>query len=533
MVYDYIIIGAGSAGCVVANRLTDDASCSVLLLEAGGKSNFLTSIPGGYAKLHNSSVDWAFWTEPQPHVANRRLFIPRGKALGGCSTTNAMAYVRGNAYDYNQWAAMGNKGWGYNDILPYFKKSEHHEVFNDHYHNQGGLLNVSFSSHPSPLTKIFLKACAENGIAYNEDYNGQQQLGAGMLQYTIKNNQRHSTSSAFLQPIIKRSNLVVSTNVMVSKIIIEKERAIGVEVVTKGKSFEKIFCNREVILCAGAIQSPQLLMLSGIGEAAVLKTAGIEVMHALNGVGKNLHDHVWTYTGSACNISSANKDVKPLNQLKALAKYLLFKTGPLCNSPIEANAFLQTKPGLLQPDIQFHFAPFFPGTDYKTDLYNIKSFPTQNGFSIMAILLHPQSRGYISLQSKNPMAPPVIQPNFFMEQTDKITLLNGLKKAIEVMQAKAFQPVITGQCYPHTSTTETSLLNHIDKSLETLYHPVGTCKMGNDELAVVNDKLQVHGIKALRVIDASIMPTIVSGNTNAACIMIGEKGADLIKKSQR
>ena len=530
MTYDYIIVGAGSAGCVLANRLTEDTSRTVLLLEAGGKGSFQTGIPGAYPMLHNSAVDWAFWTEPQPHVNNRKLFVPRGKVLGGCSTTNAMAYVRGNPGDYDQWAALGNKGWCYKDVLPYFKKSECHEVFDEPFHSKQGQLHVSFAKHPSALSKIFVEACVECGIPHNADYNSDNQFGASLLQYTIKNNRRQSTATAFLQTAMRRSNLAVRTNALVKRVLIEKDSAVGVELLTGKTSSEMVYCKKEVIVSAGAIKSPQLLLLSGIGDKTTLQQVGIDVQLHLPGVGNNLQDHIWTHASNLTSIATANNDIKPINQVKALLQYLLLNKGPLCNSPIETTAFLKTAPELTLPDIQFHFAPFYIGDDYKTDLYKISTFPRTNGCSIMTVLLHPESRGFISISTNNPVCPPVIQPNFLQSEKDKITLLNGLKKAMEVADAKAFKPYSAeGLHHPVRQATDEVLMDHICKSLETLYHPVGTCKMGSDTMAVVNEKLQVHGLKGLRVVDASIMPTIVSGNTNAASIMIGEKGADLIK----
>ncbi|MEO8763128.1 MAG: GMC family oxidoreductase N-terminal domain-containing protein [Ginsengibacter sp.] len=531
MQFDYIIIGAGSAGCVLASRLTENAACRVLLLEAGGKGTPLMNIPGAYGTLHRSSVDWAFQTEPQTNVNNRKIFIPRGRVLGGCSSTNAMAYVRGNQEDYNEWASLGNKGWSYDEVLPYFKKSEHHERFDEPFHSNQGLLNVCFAQYPSPLDTIFLDACAEAGIPYNEDYNGEVQLGASMLQYTIKNNRRHSTATAFLKPAMARPNLTVRTKLVVNQIIIEKDAAIGVEIVKGSNNTEKIFCNKEVILSAGAIKSPQLLFLSGIGDEQTLKRAAIDVKVLLAGVGKNLQDHVWTRVSNLSNIPTANNALKPLNMVKGLLDYLLFKKGPFCNSPIEANAFLTTACGLNRPDIQFHFAPFQLGDDYKADPYNIKTIPLVNGFTVLVILLHPKSRGTVTLNSNNAFDTPVIQPNFFESGDDKAVLLNGLKKAMEVMDAAPFRPYSPhGLHHPSRDATDEALMDHIYKSLETLYHPVGTCKMGRDPMAVVNDRLQVYGLKKLRVVDASIMPTIISGNTNAPSIMIGEMGAGFIKE---
>jgi choline dehydrogenase len=529
--FDYIIIGAGSAGCVLANRLSEDASCKVLLLEAGGKNRFHTSIPGTYAILHRSAIDWAFWTEPQPNVNDRKLFVPRGKVLGGCSTTNAMAYVRGNPADYDEWSRLGNMGWSYYDVLPYFCRSEDHEAFDGPYHAKNGLLHVGFGKYPSPLNEYFLKACVENGIPRNDDYNGSEQWGAGMLQYTIKNNRRQSTASAFLDPVRSRPNLTIRTRVLVKRVVIENGCAKGVELITGRGAAERILCNKEVIVSAGAIKSPQLLMLSAIGDRDSLRENGIDAIVHLPGVGRNLQDHVWTHVSNLTDEASMNTHIKPLGLAKAAFQYLLFNKGPLCNSLIESNAFLRTAADSTRPDIQFHFAPVYIGNDYKTDIYDLKTLPFTNGFGVLVILLHPESRGAVTLRSADPKDAPIIQPNFLQHEKDRDTLLAGLKKAMAVADAKAFSTVSEGLHHPLRNASDDQLMDHIRKSLETLYHPVGTCKMGHDQEAVVNSKLQVHGVKGLRVVDASIMPTIISGNTNAPAIMIGEKGADLVKGS--
>jgi len=533
MTYDYIIIGAGSAGCVLANRLSENPNHKVLLIEAGGPDKKMEiHIPAGYAKLHRTEVDWGYYTEPQAHVLNRRIYLPRGKTLGGCSSTNAMAYVRGNKEDYNDWADMGNEGWSYEEILPYFKKSEHNEQINNIFHGQNGPLNVTFAKHyKTPFTDAFVQACIEKGISENKDYNGNKQEGVSLMQFTIKDARRHSAATAFLKPAMSRSNLTVYTNTLVKQVLIENDRAVGVEVIRGRNNIEKILANKEVILSAGSFNSPQILMLSGVGDKDELKKAGIACKVELPGVGKNLQDHLFMgVTALSRQQFGQNHHLSKWNQAKALAKYLFTKKGILTIGPLEATAFGMTDDSPDRVNYQFHYASVQNGDDYTVDMYDISTYPLNDGFTILPTLLRPKSRGYVGIRSNNPLDTPLIQPNFLSEEQDSITLLKATRKAIEVMNAKAFDVYRDRLITPPDQSSDEAILLHIKKQLETVYHPVGTCKMGNDEMAVVDDQLRVKNIEGLRVVDASIMPTIVSGNTNAPVYMIAEKGADLVLK---
>jgi choline dehydrogenase len=522
--YDYIIIGAGSAGCVLAARLSEDPSVTVLLLEAGGPDTAKEiEMPAAFSKLFKGPNDWAYHTEPEAQLENRNLYWPRGKVLGGSSSLNAMIYIRGHYHDYDQWRDLGNPGWGYDDVLPYFKKSEDNERGASEHHGAGGPLHVAELRSINPLSETFVKAAEQSGFKRNPDFNGASQDGFGRYQVTQRQGRRHSAAAAFLRPAMSRPNLTVLTGVHASCIVLESKRASAVSFQQGGASRQER-AEREIIVCGGAIGSPQLLMLSGIGPADHLRALGIPVRCDLRGVGANLQDHPAVPIAYECTkpISLASAE-----SLANFIRYKALKSGPLTSNIGEAGGFIRTSPAIAAPDIQYHFAP---GYFVEHGFQQI----TGHAFTLGPTLLRPYSRGQIMLRSTNPQDTPVIRANYLADPRDMQRMLAGVRIARTIAGADAFARYRGRELCPGAETKDDKTLRaHIAKYTETLYHPVGTCKMGSDATAVVDAELRVRGVDGLRVVDASVMPLVPGGNTNAPTIMIAEKAADLIKRGAR
>jgi len=522
--FDYIIIGAGSAGCVLAARLSEDAGTRVLLLEAGGPDAAPeVRIPAAFSKLFKSSVDWDLATDPEPHLGGRRLYWPRGKMLGGSSSLNAMIYMRGNHLDYEHWKDLGNEGWGFQDVLPYFKRSENQERGASLYHGTGGPLNVADLRYVNPLTEAFLAAAEEIGIPHNSDFNGAKQEGAGLNQVTQKNGSRHSAADAYLRPALARRNLTVRTGAHATHVLLEGNGAVGAAYLRHGAS-EQARASREVILAGGTIHSPQLLLLSGIGPAEELQRIGIAPVHNLPGVGKNLHDHPMVSVGYRCKqpLSLASAETLP-----NFLRYHFFKRGPFVSNVAEAGIFIHTRDGEPIPDMQLLFGPAYyrnHGLERRKD----------HAFGFGPTLIVPESRGSIALRSANPLEPPAIRANYLSTGRDMRVMIEGVRLARRLAHTKALEPYGDEELNPGArATTDDDIAAFLRAELQTLYHPVGTCKMGSDGMAVVDARLRVRGLDRLRIVDASVMPRVVAGNTNAPTIMIAEKAADMIREDAR
>lgn len=527
--FDYLIIGGGSAGCALAGRLSEDPDTRVCLLEAGGKGDgLLVNVPAGaVAMLAKPVNNWLMETVPQKGLNGRQGFQPRGKCLGGSSAINAMVYIRGHREDYDQWAALGNEGWSYQDVLPYFRLSEGNERLRNDYHGNDGPLSVSDIRTDSPFHDYFLNAARECDIPITDDFNGEEQEGAGVFQVTQKNGERWSSARAYLFPHLNRPNLQVETLAQVQRIIVEDKRAVGVEF-KQGNQTRTFHARKEVLLSAGAFQSPQLLMLSGIGDEAELKQHGIPVVHHLPGVGKNLQDHpdfIFGYTTDSPDTFGFSLG-GIWRALKAMATYRKTRRGLWTSNFAEAGAFLKTRPELSAPDIQLHMVTAL------VDDHGRKLHFTQ-GYSCHVCLLRPRSRGSVQLASANPDDLPLIDPAFLENPQDLEDMVAGYKITRDLMHAPSLKRWIKKDMFTENVNSDDEIRAVIRQRTDTVYHPVGSCKMGTDEAAVVDPQLRVHGIDGLRVIDASIMPTLIGGNTNAPVMMIAEKAVDMIRGQVR
>lgn len=523
--YDYIIIGSGPAGCVLANRLTEDPATRVLLLEAGKPdTNPLFHVPAGFAKLTGTTGSWGYATAPQKSLGGREIWYPQGKVLGGGSSINAQVFTRGNPADYDTWARdFGCDGWSHSEILPYYRRSEDNPRFSNKYHGVGGPLQVS-DSDPQMMTQVFVRACQEAGFPFNPDFNGAEQQGFGFYQTTTRNGRRSSAPVAYIKPALKRPNLSVETNAFVRRIVVEKGRAVGVEVGDDGNK-RVLKCNREVLVSAGAIGSPKLLLLSGIGPADELKNHGIEVVADIKGVGKNLHDHVDVFLVSECAGNYSFDRYKPWHMsLWAGLQYLMFRKGPVASNLVDGGGFWWCDKDAPSPDIQFHF---LPGSGLEHGVRKIG-----NGVTLNSTIMQPRSRGSVTLRSADPEEAPVIDPNFWDDPYDQKISIQGFKISRQIMAQESFKPYIKGEVSPGKDVqTDDEIAAYGRENCKTDYHPAGTCRMGaaDDPMAVLSPDLKVRGLDGIRVVDSSVMPKVVSSNTYSPTVMIAEKASDIIR----
>lgn len=523
--FDYIVVGAGSAGCVLANRLSADGRNKVLLLEAGPKDNYLwIHIPIGYGKtMFHKAYNWGFYTDPEPNMKGRRIYWPRGRGLGGSSSINGLIFVRGQREDYDHWAQLGNAGWDWNSVLPYFKKSEHNSRGANATHGDKGPLRMSDIGAKNELMEAIIRGANEMGVPRNDDFNSGDQEGVGYYQLFTHNGWRISSAVAYLKPARDRANLRIETDAHTTGVILEGRRAVGVRYIQNGVVREARAA-REVILSAGSLQSPQILQLSGIGPASLLQRHGIGVVHNLPGVGQNLQDHLQLrLMYKVSKPITTNDDLRTLfSQAKIGLQWLLTRTGPLGIGINQGGLFTKILPGSETPDIQFHFGTL------SADMAGGKPHPW-SGCTFSVCQLRPESRGSVEIKSADPLEPPSMRPNYLEAETDRICAVESIKYARRLASTNALKPYLVEEYKPGADVrTDDEILDFAREYGATIFHPTGTCKMGSDPMAVTDARLRVHGIGGLRVVDCSIMPTLVSGNTHAPAVMIAEKASDMI-----